>query len=336
MSDSLDVGLTGWFDTSAGISPDIVYNFAATITVIITLWVVRMVIVRIVMRRTSEIRSRYIFQKTATYVAIIVGIFVVARIWFREMRDITTFLGLLSAGIAIALKDIVVNIAAWVFLIWVRPLSVGDRIQVGEHRGDVIDISLFHFTLMEIGNWVDSEQSTGRVIKVPNGRIFSEPLANYSQGFQYIWNEVPVLVTFESNWKKAKVILLDIVRRRTEDLSGKAEKQVREASMRFMISYSKLTPTVYTSVKDSGVMLTIRYLTEPRRRRGTEETIWEDILTAFTAADDIDFAYPTQRFYDNTSEGKPVTQPGAQKVSGAQDGIQDAPPPITPRDGGDE
>jgi len=72
-----------------------------------------------------------------------------------------------------------------------------------------------------------------------------------------------------------------------------------------MIFYSKLTPTVYTSVRDCGVLLTIRYLCDPRRRRSTEESIWEDILHAFADNDDIDFAYPTQRFYDNLHEGKP-------------------------------
>ena len=66
---------------------------------------------------------------------------------------------------------------------------------------------IFMFTLMEIGNWVDADQSTGRVIHIPNGKVFKEVLANYSKGFQYIWNEIPVLVTFESNWKKAKEIL---------------------------------------------------------------------------------------------------------------------------------
>ena len=58
-------------------------------------------------------------------------------------------------------------------------------------------------------------------------------------------------------------------------------------------------------------MLTIRYLCEPRRRRGTEQEIWEDILDAFAKHDDIDFAYPTQRFYDNSAEGKPGTRPEA-------------------------
>ena len=76
-----------------------------------------------------------------------------------------------------------------------------------------------------------------------------------------------------------------------------------------MIYYSKLTPTVYTSVEDSGVLLTLRYLCEPRKRRDTEQAIWEDVLTEFSRCDDIDFAYPTQRFYDNILEGKPGTKP---------------------------
>lgn len=76
-----------------------------------------------------------------------------------------------------------------------------------------------------------------------------------------------------------------------------------------MIFYKKLTPVVYTTVKDCGVMLTIRYLCAPRKRRGSEQEIWEDILDAFAAHDDIDFAYPTQRFYNNHTEGKPGTRP---------------------------
>ena len=72
-----------------------------------------------------------------------------------------------------------------------------------------------------------------------------------------------------------------------------------------MIHYNILTPAVYTTVKDCGVMLTIRYLCEPRARRSSEEKIWESILHEFNQCTDIDFAYPTQRFYNNLAEGKP-------------------------------
>ena len=99
----------------------------------------------------------------------------------------------------------------WCFILIRQPFKVGDRIQIGKVAGDVIDIRFFNFQLNEIGNWVDADQSTGRIIHIPNGIVFTEPQANYTAGFQYIWNEIPVLVTFESDWKKAKQLLTDIV-----------------------------------------------------------------------------------------------------------------------------
>ncbi|RLG33125.1 hypothetical protein DRN98_04345 [Methanosarcinales archaeon] len=135
-------------------------------------------------------------------------------------------------------------------------------------------------------------------------KVFTEILANYSQGFQYIWNEIPVLITFESNWKRAKEILQQIANKHAEQRSELAEKRIKEESRRFMIFYSQLTPIVYTSVKDSGVLLTMRYLCEPLRRRGGEETIWEEILEYFGRCDDIDFTYLTWWISDNQREGK--------------------------------
>ena len=125
-----------------------------------------------------------------------------------------------------------------------------------------------------------------------------------AKGFEYIWDEIPVLITFESNWKKAKLCLLEIADKHALHLSQEAEKRVRKAAKKFMIFYSKLTPTVYTSVRDCGVLLTIRFLCTPRQRRGTEQALWEDILEKFSQCPDIDFAYPTQRFYNNVLEGK--------------------------------
>ncbi|MBE0591511.1 MAG: mechanosensitive ion channel, partial [Gemmatimonadales bacterium] len=237
------------------------------------------------------------------------GMLIVGRMWFEGIGPLATYLGLVSAGLAIALKDLVVNLAGWGFILWRRPFEVGDRIQIGEHVGDVIDVRIFQFTLLEVGNWVDADQSTGRLLHIPNGKVLNESLANYTRGFDYIWNELPVLVTFESDWKKAKALLAEIAARHAAHLTDEAERQIREVSRRFMIFYSTLTPTVYTSVADSGVMLTIRYLCAPRKRRSTAEAIWEEVLDAFAREADIDFAYPTYRYYDNRLEGKPGTRP---------------------------
>lgn len=275
-----------------------------TLLVILIISLLRFSLLRIVYRKTGDVRTRYNWRKGITYTCAFLGILILGRVWFAGFQSLATYLGLLSAGVAIALKDPIVNLVAWAFILWRRPFSVGDRIEIGGYRGDVIDLRIFQFTLMEIGNWVDADQSTGRIIKIPNGKVFTEMLANYSKGFQYIWNEIPVLITFESNWKRAKTILTEIAIKHTEHLTEKAAQHVREASARMMVFYTTLTPAVYTSVRDCGVLLTIRYLCMPRERRGTEQAIWEDVLAHFADCDDIDFAYPTIRRYYNPQEGK--------------------------------
>ena len=280
-----------------------------SLLLIVVVMVVRSVVLRVMRARVDDVRIRYKWRKTITYISVSIAVLLVGRVWFEGVRDIATFLGLLSAGLAIALRDPIVNLGGWLFIIWRRPFVVGDRIEIGNHAGDVIDQRIFQIILLEIGNWVDADQSTGRLIHIPNGLVFRESLANYTRGMQYIWNEIGVLVTFESNWKKAKEILSEIVETHAREVVEEAEQQMLKASRQFMIFYSTLTPTVYTSVKDSGVMLTMRYLCHPRRRRGTAQAIWEDILTRFGEADDIDFAYPTTRYYFNPSEGKSGTLP---------------------------
>ena len=281
-----------------------------TLLALVFFWLVQRLLL-VILLRDREVQVQYRLRKTVAYITYPLAFLVIGRIWFAGFQALSTYLGLLSAGLAIALQAPLVNLAGWAFILWRQPFKVSDRIQLGNDRGDVIDQRIFMFSLMEIGNWVDADQSTGRVIHIPNGKIFTEVLANYGQGFQYIWNEIPVLVTFESDWRKAKQLLNEIAHRHGTSLSDSAAKKLREAAKKFMIFYSKLTPVVYTTVKDCGVMLTIRYLCDPRQRRGSEQAIWEDILDVFAAHDDIDFAYPTQRFYRNDSEGKPGTRPEA-------------------------
>lgn len=297
--------ITDWLDDTMGLDSGTQAKLLLSLVIVLVLWILRRLALRLVTRRTDDIKVRYRWQKSLSYAAALVGILLVGRVWYQGISSLATFLGLLSAGLAIAFKDILVDLAGWLFILWRRPFEVGDRIQIGDHRGDVIDLRIFQFSLLEIGNWVDAEQSTGRVIHVPNGKVFTETQANYTQGFQYIWNEIPVLVTFESDWETAKGILGGIAAEHAAPLSEDAAAEVRNAAEKYMIFYRNLTPTVYTTVRDCGVLLTIRYLCNARQRRGTEQTIWEAILRAFAGRTDVDFAYPTQRFYDNRSEGKP-------------------------------
>ena len=294
-----------WLQAHLGMNPELQTRLLATAGTIVGLWLLRRIVLGFVYRRVRDPWSRYRWRKGLTYLVVAAGIVIVGRMWFAGVQALATFFGLLSAGLAIALKEPVSNLAGWAFIIWRRPFEVGDRVQIGPHAGDVIDLGLFQFTLNEIGAWVQADQSSGRIVHVPNGKVFTDPVANYNKGFRYIWNEVPVVVTFESDWRKAKQILGKIAVKHAEHLTAQAEQELLAASQQYLINYRKLTPIVYTNVVDYGVQLTIRYLIEPRKRRGTEHAIWEDILTEFGACQDIDLAYHTTRSFKYTEEGKP-------------------------------
>ncbi len=276
-----------------------------SLLVLVGLWFLRFIARRISYRQFQENpQMLYSSRKILDYVIAVLGVFAFGRIWIDAVQSMATYLGLLSAGLAIALQDLIVSLAGWLFIIWRRPFVVGDRIQVGEDMGDVIDIRLFSFSMLEIGKRIDAEQSTGRVLHLPNSFIFKQTIANFNQGLPYLWNEIPVLITFESDWEKAKRILADIVNKHAPDLRAGVEAYNKTVNNRFIISYKNVAPAIYTEVADSGVLFTLRYLVEPRQRRGNEQAIWEDILRAFHGHWDIDFAYPTQREYIHFREKK--------------------------------
>ena len=286
-----------WLESQFNTNPQFYRNLMLSLAILVGLWLLWRWVLHLETVRIADTRALYQWRKTTTYVFYFSIAIVLGFIWFGDITNLATYLGLVSAGLAIALSDPITNLAGWIFIFWRRPFEVGDRIQIGEHAGDVIDVRLFQFTLLEIGNWVDADQSTGRMIHIPNRKVFSDPQANYSKGFQFIWNEIPVLITFESDWRKTKILLKTIISKYEQDFRQDVEQQLQKTARDYLIYTPTTTPIVYTSVQDSGVLLTIRYLCNPHERRTTSEVIWEEILEAFEQHADIEFAYPTTRFF---------------------------------------
>jgi len=299
--------LSEWLEYVLGVSAELQERVISTAAIILLVYFAFRAARTLIIKRFEDPHLRYRWRKTAVYVSYVVVVFLVGRVWFEGFQDISTFLGLVSAGLAVALQAPITNLAGWLFIVWRRPFAVGDRVQIGSDIGDVIDIRLFEFSLLEVGNWVDAEQSTGRVLHIPNGKIFSDIQASYSAGFKFIWQEIPVLLTFESAWQKAKRILEEVAADESHLFREQAVRGMKEAETMYIIRYKNLGPKVYTTVKDSGVLLTIRYLCDPRQRRDSDERVWERILVAFAEHSDIDFAYPTQRVFYHATEGKPAT-----------------------------
>lgn len=280
-----------------GFDPEFQSKIFATAIAIFFLWSVKYIILKVLNRSVKEDIAKLRWQKSITPVYYAILFFTIGRIWILAFHSLANYLGLLSAGIAIALKDPLVNIFAYTYIIGRKPFSVGDRISIDGVSGDIIDIKLFQFSIMEIGGWVKGDQSTGRIIQIPNGHVFTKNTTNYSEGFNFIWEELQVLITFESDWKKAKEILQEILDSKTKPWSEDAINQLKKRDKEFMIFNTTTKPTIYLDVEASGVNITMRYMVNPRKRRWCQQMVWESILTEFEAHDNIELAYPTTRFY---------------------------------------
>ena len=289
----------------------------ASILLVAAFLLLRLLLLRLLHKRVTDTTLSYMWRRRITYAVTVLLILLIGWIWSDTFHSVATLLGLVAAALVLAVRDLIANTAGWVFIHSRRLFGVGDRIEISSHTGDVIDIRLFEFTLLEVGNWVHADQSTGRVIHVPNGKVLTDPLINYTKDFNFIWNELAVIVTFESNWQRAKSILSSIAVSVIADTSMDARKQLKKAAERYMIFFRNLTPIVYTRVRDNGVELTIRYLTHPRERRTTEHHLWEEILLRFSEHDDIKLAYPTIRYYQ--SREAPL-QPAQTDESSEEDG----------------
>jgi small-conductance mechanosensitive channel len=286
-----------WIAEQLQIDSTTVSKIVSTIVAIAVVLVVRWVVLRSIQTRFQEEWDEYRAHKVAGYTTTIAVGVILAWIWIDAFNDLPTFLGLISAGIAIALADVLKNLAGWVYIISRRPFWLGDRIELAGTKGDVIDIRLFRFSLMEIGGWVDAEQATGRMIHVPNGSVFTNQVANYTEGFAYLWHELPVLVTFESDHRRARKVIEEALERHAPDLDRTAGDRIRENAKNYHIRIGALTPTVYLTVRDSGILLTARYLVGARQRRNLEQEIWTDILDAIEDDPTVELAYPTVRTY---------------------------------------
>jgi small-conductance mechanosensitive channel len=284
-----------WFTEQ--LENDQVVKTIYTIATIAVILIIRLLVLRYIERNTDDHEGQYRARKIINYIATTIFLITIAFIWIDAFQDLPTYLGLVSAGIAIALADVLKNMAGWIFILSRRPFQVGDRIEVTGLKGDVIDIRLFRFTLMEVQGWIDAEQSTGRLVHVPNGVVFNQPVANYTEGFAYVWEETPVLVTFESDWKLAEQLILEALEEQAPDVERTAGPRIRETARRYSIRIGALTPTVYISVQESGVLLTARFLVETRTRRGREDRVWRAILEKFAETPTVELAYPTVRTY---------------------------------------
>jgi len=281
-------------------------NILWTLVAVVAVFILGRMAEHAFVRRASDLEGRHKARRAVAWIQAVALVALVLPIWVSGAQQFGLFLGVLGAGLALSLQKTLVCIAGWMLIVIKKPYDVGDRIEIAGMIGDVIDISVFQTSVLEVGNWVGAEQSTGRIVNIPNSAVFRGFNANYTKGFPFIWNEQTIVVTFESDWKRAKEIISRQAQIEADKIETEVRRQIQNMQSRYAIRYEYLKPIVYTHIADQGVALTLRYLCPVRRRRSFAHLINEGILEDFAREKSISLAYPTTRFYDALHEDKPA------------------------------
>ena len=254
-----------------------------SLIVYIVIYVIKVVCINIYLKTKKSSRKKYLFNKKVHLIASIITLLFWVLIWESHIKNLMTLISFISAGITIALREIILNFFAGAYIKINKPFSLEDRIEINGLKGDVVNINATSFDLLEIGDRVNGEQSTGRIVNVPNSTIFSHPLKNYVKAFKYIWNEITVRVSLDTDIRKTKRILYRIVKKNSviKETPDKMETQVNDASADYRIYFNNLDPIIYTSIVESHIELYIRYLVHPKKARDVENSIWLDILKEY-------------------------------------------------------
>ena len=225
-------------------------------------------------------KKKYNLNKRVKLTCTILTILCFFLIWQDYFKDFLTFISVISAALTLAVRDIVVNFFSGIYIKVAKPFKVEDRIAIGSSIGDVINISILSFEILEVRSEEEGEQSTGIIIQVPASKIFTEYLKNYSKAFKYIWKEMSIKVPIDSNVPKVKKELYRIIRNNqvVSSIPNKMERQLDNATGDYRIYSNKLDPIIYTKIIDNYVLLTMRFLVHPKKVRNVESEIWNQIL----------------------------------------------------------
>lgn len=139
----------------------------------------------------------------------IVSIFVVASILFKDLGALLTSVGLIGFGITFALQKPILNFVGWLDIKFHRSFEVGDRIKVGEYRGDVVETKMMNTTINSLLPGLD--QHSGKMVSIPNELMLVKPVENYTKENNFLKTELKISITYESDWRRGKNALKEIV-----------------------------------------------------------------------------------------------------------------------------
>jgi small-conductance mechanosensitive channel len=232
---------------------------------------------RLLKKNLPDTDVRYKSQKAVEILGYVLIILLTVSYFTGNIKDFTLAIGLLTAGITITLQELILSIAGSFYIFFVKVYNPGDRIEINGIKGDVIDIDSIYTTLMEIGQWVSSDNYSGRIVKLSNSFVFKGPIYNYSRDFPFIWDEFNIPIRYGSDVELAKSIVIKIASEVLSDFVSESLSNWQNVVSKYYIEDAQVEPTLAISMTDNWIQFNLRYIVDYKKRRFTKHTLNEKI-----------------------------------------------------------
>jgi len=232
---------------------------------------------RLLKKRLPDNTLRYKSQKGIEIIGYFLVVLITITYFTGNIKDFGLAIGLLTAGITITLQELILSIAGSFYIFFVRVYKPGDRIEINGIKGDVIDIDSIYTTMMEIGQWVTSDNYSGRIVKLSNAFVFKGPVYNYSQDFPFVWDEFNLPIRYGSEIELTKEIIISVAQ---EKLSGYVTESISKwkgVVDKYYIEDAQVNPSLAITMTDNWIQFNLRYIVDYKKRRYTKHLLNEEI-----------------------------------------------------------
>jgi len=242
---------------------------------------------RTLKRNIKSNDNKYRARKAVNIFAYLLIVSVVLFVYSDKLGNIGVALGVAGAGIAFALQEVIISIAGWFSIMIGGVVGVGQRIKVGDVKGDIIDIGILNTTVMEIGDWVAGDLYNGRIVSISNSFVFKEKIHNYSAEYPFLWDEIIVPLRTESDYQLARKVFTNILNEVCGDYATSSEKQWGNLTYKYRVEEAQVQPMVTLQFDENWTSFTLRYIVDYKKRRSTKDIIYTRLLDEISKYDDI-------------------------------------------------
>ena len=233
---------------------------------------------RAIEKHVEDLDKKYRARKVPSILAYVLIFISIMLVYSDKIGNVSVALGLAAAGIAFALSEVITSFAGWISITFTNQVRVGERVRIGEIKGDIIDISVLKTTIMEVGDWIDVDLYNGRITTILNSFVFKLAIQNYSADYPFVWDEIKIPLRLASDFKLAKEVFTDVTKEICGSYAEHSKTVWTHLQNKYRIEKAKVDPMITMHFDQSWITFTIRYVVDYTQRRTTKDKLYSRIL----------------------------------------------------------